>query len=478
MVVRGVPHRIAKDAWWLDDAEPPKGLRAGPVLIVALLLADLLFWGVRPGLGFAIWVVVMATAVALTVLHKLDLRRLSPAVSVLALAVLPLVEVVQFGTVMVALFGLLTFCLIVTADRMDASTLLRAVRRIPGHGIVQTVRDALALRGSAPSKGSFRGIVFDWALPVVVGGTFLVLLIAANPMVDRWVLAITHFDQDILPDGERVFFWGLMGIAIWPLLRVTEMMPALTQTKPSSGGALRSGFVNERSVVRALVTFNLIFVVQTVLDVSYLWGGVALPDSMTYAEYAHRGAYPLLATAVLAGVFALMAQPYLGQGSGVRRLLYLWIAQTVVLVISSILRLDLYVDVYGLTRLRFAAFIWMIVVALGLILIIMQMMGRQSISWFMHRALGLGLLAIYLCNLVNIDGYIARHNLADDRANDHYLCELSEGAIPAIRAHEAKTGEDLCYSYRPHLSQRDDWREWGYRNMRMHRSLAAMENTQ
>ena len=40
MVVRGVPHRIAKDAWWMDDTDPPIGLRAGPVLIVALVLGD------------------------------------------------------------------------------------------------------------------------------------------------------------------------------------------------------------------------------------------------------------------------------------------------------------------------------------------------------------------------------------------------------------------------------------------------------
>jgi hypothetical protein len=478
MVVRGVPYRIAKDAWWLDDAEPPKGVRAAPLLIVALLLADLLFWGVRPGVGFAIWIGVMACAVALRVFRGLTPRRLCVAGAILILAVLPLIEVVQFGTVTMALFGLLTFAIFVTTDGLDHATLLRAVRRLPGYGLVQTCRDAFAIRRSVPKTGSFRNVLFDWALPVVVGGVFLILLIAANPMVDRWVLAITRFDQDIFPDGERVFFWGFIVIAIWPLLRVTEMLPALIQAKPSGLRGLRSDFVNERSVQRALITFNLIFAVQTVLDIGYLWGGVALPEGMTYAQYAHRGAYPLLATAVMAGLFALMSQPYLGTRPEVRVLLYFWIAQTIVLVISSILRLDLYVDVYGLTRLRFAAFIWMIVVALGLILIIMQMMGRQTIGWFTMRAFGLGMLAIYLCNLVNIDGYIARHNLADDRDNDHYLCELSEGAIPAIRAHEAKTGEELCYSYRPYLSQRDDWREWGYRNARLHRSLAAMENAQ
>ena len=59
--------------------------------------------------------------------------------------------------------------------------------------------------------------------------------------------------------------------------------------------------------MRSLVLFNLLFAVQTVMDVHYLWRGAALPDGMTYATYAHRGAYPLIVTALLAAGFVLVA---------------------------------------------------------------------------------------------------------------------------------------------------------------------------
>jgi hypothetical protein len=39
----------------------------------------------------------------------------------------------------------------------------------------------------------------------------------------------------------------------------------------------------------------------------YLWGSATLPDGLTYADYAHRGAYPLIVTALLAGWFAIVA---------------------------------------------------------------------------------------------------------------------------------------------------------------------------
>ena len=47
---------------------------------------------------------------------------------------------------------------------------------------------------------------------------------------------------------------------------------------------------------RSLILFNALFALQTVLDLTYLWGGASLPDGMSHAEYAHRGAYPLIAT--------------------------------------------------------------------------------------------------------------------------------------------------------------------------------------
>lgn len=478
MVVRGVPHRIAKDGWWLDDADPPKGIRPSIVLILVLLAADLLIWGFRPGLGIAVWMILAGAAVALTVYGSISRRPLLIASCILILAIAPLIEVVQPGTVLIALLGLFAFGVIVARNRLESGVLLQSILRLPVYGIARNVQDILAVRVPSPRSGGLRGAVLDWALSLGLGGLFILLFAAANPVLDQWIAGLAAFPYDFTPDPDRVYFWCLIAWSIWPLLRLKQMMPQLAQSKPARGAALRSGFVNMRSVRRALIVFNLIFAVQTVLDAGYLWGGVALPDGMSYATYAHRGAYPLLATAILAGVFALISQPYLGRRFDVRLLLYVWVGQTVALVISSVLRLDLYVDVYGLTRLRFSAFVWMTVVALGLVLIIMQMAGRHTIRWFLERAFGLAIMSIYLCNLVNIDGLIARHNLADPRPGDVYICELGEGAVPAIRAYELRTGRVVCHSRQPYLSARGDWREWGYRNARLHLSLAALEEQQ
>ena len=59
-------------------------------------------------------------------------------------------------------------------------------------------------------------------------------------------------------------------------------------------------------IVHCLAVFNIIFALQTLLDVIYLCGGAALPRGLTYASYAHRGSYPLIAAALLAAAFVIV----------------------------------------------------------------------------------------------------------------------------------------------------------------------------
>src|SRR5271166_461334 len=79
-------------------------------------------------------------------------------------------------------------------------------------------------------------------------------------------------------------------------------------------------------------------VLQTSMDMFYLWGAATLPVGLTYADYAHRGAYPLVVTALLAGWFAIVTtkpgtEP--ARSAFTQRLTLLWIGQNLLLVVSS-----------------------------------------------------------------------------------------------------------------------------------------------
>ena len=98
--------------------------------------------------------------------------------------------------------------------------------------------------------------------------------------------------------------------------------------------------ISRASVTLSLIAFNALFALHNALDAAYLSGFAQLPTGITLAEYAHRGAYPLIVTALLAALFVLVT---LRPGSStaaaplVRRLVTLWIAQNLVLVLWRML---------------------------------------------------------------------------------------------------------------------------------------------
>ena len=137
-----------------------------------------------------------------------------------------------------------------------------------------------------------------------------------------------------------------------------------------------------------------------------------------HAEYAHRGAYPLIVTALLAAAFVLAAMRKGGAGERsalIRGLVYLWIAQNVLLVVSSMLRLELYVEEYTLTGLRLAAGLWMGLVAIGLVLIVARIVLGRSNGWLVASnlvALGVTLFGV---SAVDTNAMIAWYNVAHSR---------------------------------------------------------------
>ena len=128
---------------------------------------------------------------------------------------------------------------------------------------------------------------------------------------------------------------------------------------------------------------------------------------MTYAAYAHRGAYPLIVTALLAAGFVLVAMRPGGpaeQSTVIRPLVYLWVAQNVMLVISSILRLDLYVqhlpaDLSGASPPSSGWGWW----RPGLVLIVARIALSASNGWLFGANLVALTLTLYACALVNFD---------------------------------------------------------------------------
>lgn len=449
-------------------------------LLVLVAASDLLIWQVSaPGLSIVVMIPAIAgTALALMPEARRDRRAMLWAGLGSILSLLPIFELVQTLSLAFALLGLCQALvwLALGADG-SASRVLRGIARLPGAGLAQVWNDGrsvLDARSSIqPGWSGLCGPVRDWGLSLGLGVVFVILLAAANPVLDGWLKVVVDWPRAPSITAERLTFWGAVAVVLWPAIRLNALGERMT--RPAGAILARSvgvGLFNPNSVTRALVIFNGLFVLQSGLDATYLWGGLSLPEGMTRAAYAHSGAYPLLATALLAGLFALLAQRHLVGRRHLRWLVLLWIGQNVLLVASSALRLELYVEAYGLTRLRFAAFLWMGLVAAGLSMMLVQLQLGKSAGWLTARALLMGIATLYVVCFVNVAGVVAANDLArqDIPLDAYYLSELGEGAVPAIRVHDAAGSTPPCFATLE-INEPQDWCEWGYRNARLRPSL-------
>jgi hypothetical protein len=467
--------------------------KVGLALILAAL-ADWLFYGQQIGLSLTLFAIATACVSMLFNHATMDLRRAMIGGSILVAGLVPAVEEVNTLSFLILLASLTIALLLATSpETTGLPERARALRNLFLLGPFRFFPDALQIFNIS---GFTRGIAL-WLMPAVLSTVFVALFGAANPVIEQWVFLLTPkliFDYVSIP---RVLFWTMMLALVWPFIHLRWRRRTIVSTmvgdspvplpRPSQVSAQ---FLGPSSILRSLILFNLLFAAQSILDGIYLWGHVALPANLTYAAYAHRGAYPLIATALLAAAFVLVAMRPGGPAEKsriIRPLVYLWVGQNVLLVASAILRLDLYVDIYMLTYWRIAAFIWMGLVALGLILIVARIVLDRSNQWLVGANLIALTIALYGCSLVNFDAFIADYNLSHSseisgkglNIDANYLLTLGPQALPALDkliAH--RPGDNCLVSRRDRLVEvhRHDlaWRSWSFRNWRLQRRLDAL----
>jgi hypothetical protein len=455
-------------------------------------LADWLFYAQRVGISMALFAVVLFAASWLGNFAGFDRRRLLTATGVLAAGLVPAVEDLNALSLIFIVAGLGFGVSILTNPELKRLFLDRfgAFRDLFLIGPFRVIGDVVRMLNAWDFTGGFA----MWFVPIICGAVFAGLFASANPLIEKWIemLDLTELLAHI--NLSRTLFWAFVLSLVWPFVHVRwrrRKERAPVAPKPAADNAESPSDIpsifGPGAILRSLIVFNLLFAVQTVLDMVYLWGNAALPAGISYADYAHRGAYLLIATALLAAGFVLAAMRPGGPAakSGIiRPLVYFWIAQNVLLVISSMLRLYRYVEIYMVTGWRIAALVWMLLVAIGLMLIVARIILAQSNGWLVRMNLISLTATLYVCAVVNFDAIIADYNVSHSKEASgkgvnldvNYLYTLGPQALPALdraRLLPMVTIRD-CGRNRLLTMQAADmasWRSWGFRGWRLQRYL-------
>jgi hypothetical protein len=362
----------------------------------------------------------------------------------------------------------------------------------------------LARHGVSPATA--RGVLV-WVVPAALASVFVALFAWGNPVLAGWIGSAFSWMWErlwFLPELmniPRILFWLVFAMFAWALLRararrwrkhegLTPVPQAVVSSQPSA--------TQERAVaafvVRCLILFNLVFLVENVLDVRYLGAAEGLTP-LEYREYVRRGAYPLVAAALLAGLFVLITfRPgsETERSRWARRLVFLWIGQTIFLTMTAAWRLVQYVELSELTRLRVASAVWFFLVASGLFYIVWRIISSRTNRWLINANALTAAVVLYICCFINFDAMIARFNVrhcfeaggSGKHLDVEYFRVLGTTSLPALEQIRPKLGLEKGTEWRKRQAQevsdalyaelsgeRADWRAWTLRRARTARAI-------
>jgi len=338
--------------------------------------------------------------------------------------------------------------------------------------------------GAARQRGSrnllpvIRGLLL--ALPVLV--IFTLLLASADLIFADYLKDL--FSLEILPDLLELLWrgiivlgsaWFLAGGLAYALSRSQALddQGALEKVFGSLAQVMRLGFIE---VATVLILVDLLFLVFVWIQFAYLFGGRAniTLEGYTYAEYARRGFFELVAVSVLT-LGLILSLRWLTRRETPRQvrifngLSSLMVGLVLVILASAFQRLRLYEAAYGYTQLRLYSHVFMVWLAVAFVWFLVTLWrwpDRFAIGAFV-AALGF----LVTLNAINPDAFIARQNLAryqvTGKLDAYYLTKLSEDAVPAlVLAIEQVTGDEreVLSGYLRYRLERMEtsarWRSW------------------
>ncbi|BCY15547.1 DUF4153 domain-containing protein [Actinoplanes sp. L3-i22] len=325
------------------------------------------------------------------------------------------------------------------------------------------VRGLARLRRPGKGGAGTVRIVATAAVSVVLLAVFGLLFASADAEFARVTSALV---PDISVPG--VFRWVFVSCLVTPVLAGAAYLrvapPNLRDLDRTEGRK-----VNRLEWAVPLGLLTLLFAAFVTVQLTVLFGGeeyVRSTTGLTYAQYARGGFWQLcfiigLTLAVLAGAARWAPREAPGDRVVFRAILGALTLLTLVIVASSLVRMQVYIDAYGLTRMRLLVAcceVWF-----GVILVLVLLAGiRIRAAWLPRAAIAAGVFALIGLAVANPDLLIARNQLdrSADRIDVGYLSTLSPDAVPAI-AEMTDPVDRTCVLFQISLDLGErEWRTW------------------
>ncbi len=307
------------------------------------------------------------------------------------------------------------------------------------HPFFQTLSNLFSLREEKEEQKVFSKIVKGVLMAIPVLFVFILLFSSADLIFQKYISDLISIDNEL----EIIFRFILI------LIVTIVFIGAYTYSFREKEGQItapqksKNHTVGDIEISIILGSVNALFFIFILVQLTYLFGGESniSTQGFTYAEYARRGFFELIAVAVISLFLLFTTEKYVikketEHALGFKILSTALIIQVVLIIASAFTRLSLYEEAYGFTTLRLYSHTFIILLAIIFCLLLYKIHKDKRENTFAFRVFLSLALFLAVMNFLNPEAFIARRNIerfaSTGKLDIYYLSRLSDDAIPDI----------------------------------------------
>jgi len=353
---------------------------------------------------------------------------------------------------------------------------------------------------SQKNKKSFTFILLTFFVPVVLAFLFLIIYKNANPLFASYTEKI---NLDFVSVEWLVFtfvgFLIIYGIFYHQKIATIDKWESNLSLSINPSETVIAKWDEKKAITVLFILLNIMLVFINLLDVNYLYLGAGMPKGITHKEFVHHGVGMLILSILLAITTIL----YFFRGNLnfdktnkiAKTLVYIWIVQNLLMVVSTAIRNHMYIHEALLTYKRIGVYYWLFMAAIGLSILFIKIYKVRS-AWYLFKINSFIVYILLIASAsIDWDGYISTYNLSKVKyiasLDKKYLISLSETNLAQLYAikNDKDFNTDSMYHYEYNYGyqnnkrldddlyfflknqQKNDWRSFSLRKQKVFNEL-------
>ena len=347
--------------------------------------------------------------------------------------------------------------------------------------IPKIIMDVINREPSETAKKNNFTKVFLLFIPLVITLIFFFLYRIANPNFLEFTKAL-NFDWISLPLLRFLFLAFLLSYGLFTKkvlsyllekdLKRTDELKSTTEESHQTGAIGKRLSIEYEIFIGAslLIMLNILLAIVNGIDLVKLWPNPVLPENQeSFSEYLHGGVQMLILSIIFAvAILMFFFRGYFNYFKGakyLRILGFIWIIQNVVLLLSTALRNNMYVEAYGLSHKRIGVFIYLLLAIIGLVITFYKLFAKKNNTFLFRKNAWAFYFVLLIATPIAWDQIITNHNInlaqKQNKAVDYeYLARLSHvnlgQIIPQLKLNQQDMfmGTAMSYDTNYHLNRK------------------------